>query len=140
MTDSNEDRKRPRRLVQREAHWIEWLTGAVSGLVVIALIGWIAWYAPGEHEGMPALNVELGEIAAMDGGHRVSFTVVNSGRRTAAAVPVTARLMNGADIVEEREVTFDYVPALSSATGALLFSNDPAGHRLDIRASGYEDP
>ncbi|MDQ0319254.1 uncharacterized protein (TIGR02588 family) [Pararhizobium capsulatum DSM 1112] len=142
MSDTNDsnDRTRSRRVVDRDAHWIEWATGAVSALIVLAMIAWIAFQAPGEQDGLPELRVQVANTHKTGNGYRLAFTIYNDGRRTAAAVPVTGRLLDGTQLVEEREVTLDYVPAQSNVSGALLFNTDPGQHSLEISASGYEDP
>lgn len=140
MPDDTGSAKSSRKPLGREAHWLEWATGLISAALVLTMVGWLAWQAAGEEDGKPELVVQAGPFENTDGGHRIAFTIVNRGKRTAAAVPVTARLYDRDRLVEEREVTLDYVPALSSTSGALLFGTDPGTYRLDIRASGYEDP
>ena len=129
------------RTVGRSAHWIEWLTGGICTLLVTAMIGWITYHAVVSSGGVPQLSVQiLRQQPAPGGGHQVSFTIENKGSRTAASVPVKGDLMDGDNVIETQEVTFDYVPAQSLATGTLLFRTDPSAHTLDIRASGYTDP
>ncbi|URK88455.1 hypothetical protein LP421_14855 [Rhizobium sp. RCAM05350] len=105
------------------------------------MIGWISYHAVVSSGGAPELSVRIiRQQPAPGGGYEVSFTVENKGTRTAAAVPVKGDVMDGDSVIETQEITFDYVPALSAATGALLFKTDPSTHQLDIRASGYTDP
>jgi uncharacterized protein (TIGR02588 family) len=129
------------RTVGRGAHWIEWLTGGICTLLVAAMIGWISYHAVVSSGGAPELSVRIiRQQPAPGGGYEVSFTIENKGKRTAAAVPVKGDLMDGDTVIETQEITFDYVPALSTATGVLLFRTDPSTHDIDIRASGYVDP
>ena len=129
------------RTVGRGAHWIEWLTGGICTLLVAAMIGWITYHASVSSGGMPQLAVQiLGQQPTPGGGYAVSFTIENKGLRTAASVPVKGDLMDGDTVIETQEITFDYVPAQSAATGTLLFRSDPAAHDLHIGASGYTDP
>jgi len=74
------------------------------------------------------------------GGFRVEFELFNDGSTTAAAVEVRGELMGGGAASEAAQVTFDYVPGKSSARGALLFAEDPAGRDIRIRAIGYTEP
>jgi uncharacterized protein (TIGR02588 family) len=129
------------RTVGRGAHWIEWLTGGICTLLVAAMIGWITYHAVISSGGAPQLSVQIiRQQPAPGGGYEVSFTIENKGARTAAAVPVKGDLLEGDTVIETQEITFDYVPAQSAATGTLLFKIDPSAHALDIRASGYTDP
>ena len=41
-----------------EGHWIEWLTGSVSTIGVIALIGWVGFEAATQSDGAPELSVK----------------------------------------------------------------------------------
>lgn len=128
------------RTVSRGAHWVEWVTGALCTALVLAMIGWIGYEAMTASGGKPDLSVRITGQQATIGGHQISFIVENRGTRTAADVPVTGTLVDGDVILEQREVTFDYVPEKSSATGIMLFKADPSSHTLDLRASGYTDP
>ncbi|HTO29772.1 MAG TPA: TIGR02588 family protein [Pararhizobium sp.] len=132
--------RRKKRTLSREAHWAEWTTGVLCTLLVLAMTGWIGYEAMSSTGDTPALTVRIIRQQTTAGGHQVSFVVENSGKRTAAAVPVTGTLSDGDRIIETREVIFDYVPEQSSASGTLLFKDDPAAHRFDLRASGYTDP
>ncbi|MNU11035.1 hypothetical protein D3C72_2585830 [compost metagenome] len=51
-----------------------------------------------------------------------------------------AQLSEQARLVEEAEVTFDYVAAGSIARGAVIFENNPSGLALTIRAVGFTEP
>ncbi|MBP1861965.1 TIGR02588 family protein [Rhizobium herbae] len=140
MAEAKPDRRNGR-TVSRGAHWIEWLTGGLCTALVAAMIAWIASNAVIGSDRAPDLAVRIiRQQANPGGGYAVSFVIENSGTRTAAAVPVTGDLKDGDRVIETHEVTFDYVPAQSSTTGALLFKTDPSAHMLDIRASGYVDP
>ncbi|WP_426123633.1 TIGR02588 family protein [Pararhizobium sp. PWRC1-1] len=140
MPEATKDTASSRR-VKRGAHWIEWAVGGLCTLLVAALILWIAYHAVINSAGVPELDVKVTHQQANAGGsYTVSFVVSNKGTRTAAAVPVTGTLKDGERIIETQEITFDYVPAQSTATGTLLFKADPAAYQLDIHASGYVDP
>ena len=140
MADAKPDEFK-NRTVGRGAHWIEWLTGGICTLLVAAMIGWISYRAVTSSGGTPQLSVKVGSQQPVpSGGYAVSFTVENQGKRTAASVPVKGEVVDGDRVIETQEITFDYVPAQSSATGTLLFKMDPSAHTLSIGASGYTDP
>lgn len=126
--------------VSRNPHWIEWATGAASTILVLSLIAVIAYHGVAARGATAELSVALTTTRSTAQGFELSFIVVNGGKQTAAGVPVTGRLLKNGEPVEEREVTFDYVPAQSRAEGALLFANDPSLYELELRASGYRDP
>ncbi|MFP5076255.1 TIGR02588 family protein [Rhizobium sp. YIM 134829] len=126
--------------VSRNPHWIEWATGLLSTVLVVGLIAVIAAHGFAARGAVADLSVSPTTTRATAQGFALSFIVVNGGKKTAAEVPVTGRLMKDGQPVEEREVAFDYVPAQSQAAGALIFTNDPSRFELELRASGYRDP
>ena len=136
MTKSQKGRHRER----HDPHWIEWLTGIVSAVLIAGLLGWVGWEAVTREATAPDLSVAILVTEQSAAGHRIAFDVYNSGTTTAAAVTVVGRLMEGERVIEENHVIFDYVAAESKSTGAILFRNDPAGRTVDIRPAGYTDP
>ncbi len=136
MTKSEQGRHRER----QDPHWIEWLTGIVSALLVAAMLGWLTWEAFTRQATPPDLVVTVLTTEKTTAGHRVAFDIYNTATTTAAAVTVIGRLTDGDRVIEENDVTFDYVAAESKSNGAILFQNDPAGHTVDIHPAGYTDP
>ncbi|CDZ26714.1 TIGR02588 family protein [Neorhizobium galegae bv. officinalis] len=124
----------------KEPHWIEWATGMVSALVVVATITWVAYQAWTQEKMRPDFSIAITERRQTEGGYRVAFDIANKATATAAAVTVRGEILDGGNIVEDADVTFDYVPAESKSSGAILFSQDPGARELRIRAVGYIDP
>jgi uncharacterized protein (TIGR02588 family) len=123
-----------------EASWVEWATGMISAFLVIVMIAWVAWQAMTEEELEPKFKVSVTAKQAVEGGYRVNFDVENTATKTAAAVVVRGEILDGSNPVEAGDVTFDYVPAQSKSSGAILFSQDPGARTVSIRAIGYTDP
>ena len=136
MTRTEKGRHRER----RDPHWIEWLTGLVSAILIAGMLGWLGWEAFTRKAMPPDLSINVLRTEKAAAGHRVTFDITNSATTTAAAVTVIGRVMEGERVIEENHVIFDYVAAESSSTGAILFRIDPAGRTIDIRAAGYTDP
>lgn len=124
---------------EKTPHWIEWVTGTISAALVLLMIGLISWEVFTQEEAAPDLSVSVTSHSAVENGHRVTFDIANKSTTTAADVTVRGEIISG-DVVEETEVTFDYVAAESRSSGALLFSSDPGAHELRIRVLGYTDP
>ncbi|NHT74230.1 TIGR02588 family protein [Rhizobiaceae bacterium CRRU44] len=130
-----------RKVVRRHPHWIEWTTGLLSTALVATMTGMILYHGLTAKDAIPELSVTITTQRPTVQGFEVSFIVSNAGKKTAAGVPVTGRLLDGEkQEVETREVTIDYVPAQSQVEGALMFSANPGTYRLDIHASGYSEP
>ncbi len=121
-------------------HWIEWLTGAVSSLLILAIIGWISYEAVNSTDTPAELRVDIVAIEKTSAGWRVLFDLSNSGETTAASVEVRGTVADRGRLIEEAAVTFDYVAARSLAHGALIFSQDPNNHDFNIRAVGFTEP
>ncbi|SMC59020.1 TIGR02588 family protein [Rhizobium sp. RU36D] len=123
-----------------QPHWVEWVTGIISAALVLFILSWIAVEAFTHTAEPPELEVAEVSEGATASGYRVTFEISNSSNTTAAAVVVRAELRERGEVVEEAEVTFDYVPAQSLTRGAVLFATDPAGRELTLRAIGFTDP
>lgn len=123
-----------------DPHWLEWLTGLVSAGLVLALIGWLGWKALREVSEPPDLSVQVTDTEQAPRGFRVSFDVTNSANSTASSVTVRGELIREGLPIEAIEVMFDYVPAESAASGAMLFIHDPATAEMRLRATSFTDP
>lgn len=116
-------------------HWIEWFTGIVSALLVVALLAAIGWdilrYRPDE----PAFRLKAVSVEPVEDRYRVRFTVHNTSMATAAKVHVRGTLSG-----ESADVMFDYVAAESGEKGTLFFRGDPLAGGLDLAVIGYVEP
>ena len=125
----------------KKPHWIEWATGLASGLIVLLMISWIAYQAVTQVEEAPRLSINILQTTRTGSTYQVIFEIVNSANSTAADVVVQGEIASdGSDAPEQSEVTFDYVPGNSKATGALLFQHDPSSGQLSLRPMGYTQP
>ena len=123
-----------------DPHWMEWVTGLVSALLIATLIGYVGWNALTEELKPPEFAIEATGMERVTGGYRITFDIENRANATAAAVIVRGELLRGEESVETVDVTFDYVPGESQSSGAILFTTDPGSARLTLRAVGYTDP
>lgn len=119
---------------------LEWVAAAI-GLAIFAALFWTIFAQTGDrHAAVPDLVIERRRMIATPGGTTVAFDVRNRSDRTAAAVVVEGRLLDGKAEVASSEVTIDYVPARSRVGAGLMFSESAQGRRVEIRAVGYRDP
>lgn len=120
---------------------MEWLTGIVSALLVIAMLVWIGKEALRQTGEPPEFTVNvLAKERTAGGQYRVTFDLSNTATTTAAAVTVRGTVAEAGTIVETSEITFDYVPAESKTSGAMLFRHDPDRNTVDIEVMGYTEP
>jgi uncharacterized protein (TIGR02588 family) len=106
----------------------EWIVGGASGIVVAAIIVFLAYQGIVSGDRRPLLDVAVDQTERLDGITRVDIEVTNSGSRTAAEVVV----MGITPGMPDQSLRFDYVPAGSVRRGTLLVEQ---GREDDLRLS-----
>ena len=120
---------------------LEWIAAAIGLAIFVTLFGTIFVQAgSGDRDPISDLIVEQRGLIATPSGTHVTLEVLNRSDKTAAAVLIKGRLLDGVREVASSEVTIDYVPARSRVRAALIFSESPTGRRVDVRALGYRVP
>lgn len=125
---------------QVRSHWIEWATGLIATVMILAMIGWLLIEAATTRDRPPELSAKVLEVAPLSSGWRVLIEVSNDGDQAAAAVDVKATLTEGDTTVEEARTTFDYVAAGSTSRGGLIFKQDPSSFGLEVVPTGFTEP
>lgn len=123
-----------------DPHWIEWLTGGVCGLLVIAMLGWIGWDMLRYADEDATFDVTITSVTPASGRYRVTFDIVNTSMSTASQVHVRGDLRKDGSVTESSDVTFDYVASESSDMGTLFFMADPSTASVDLQVVGYTEP
>jgi uncharacterized protein (TIGR02588 family) len=123
-----------------EPHWIEWVTGTVSAVIVIAVMVWIAKDAIADRDASPDLVGSVARVEPRSGGYQVQFEVRNRASVTASQVKVRGEVRDGDALLEATETVVDYVPGHSTATGGMIFQRDPGGKTIHIQATAFNDP
>ncbi len=121
-------------------HWIEWVTGIVSSLLVIAMLGRISWDIYRYDDSKADFELAVVSIEPVSSGFRVNFDIHNVSQSTAATVHVVGALRSADGATDTADVTFDYVAAESHDNGTLFLKNDPRSGTLDLRVAGFTDP
>ena len=120
---------------------LEWAAAILGALIALGLLGLIAWdAATGPGRVPPALVVEPERVVRNGGGYVVQFVARNRADDTAAGVQVEGVLEQGGTELETSQTTIDYVPGNGYRRGGLIFTRDPAAYRLELRATGYQQP
>lgn len=120
---------------------LEWFAAALGALIALGLLGVIGWEAAvGTNGGPPELAVRALRTVPAAHGFVVEVEVRNRADATAAAVGIEGVLKSGDADAETSRATIDYVPGRARRRAGLLFARDPAGHRLELRATGYQEP
>ncbi|KXG87232.1 hypothetical protein [Agrobacterium bohemicum] len=126
-------------LEAQNPHWLEWLTGLVSAVIVLAVVGWIAKDAFRDQDTTPDLGATVVTTEQRSNKFQVLFEVSNGASATASQVTVHGEILDGSDIVEKASTILDYVPGKSKARGGLIFKNDPTG-RIILNVSAFNEP
>jgi uncharacterized protein (TIGR02588 family) len=131
-------------MTMSKKNWLEWTVFAVGLLLLLATSGYLLFQAVSHGHQPAALSVTLGEPwtpAGVSPPHFiVPITVRNDGGQTAAEVDIAVELVEGGKPIERRELTFGFVPHLSSRSGALTFEHRPRPEQLSARVLGYLEP
>lgn len=117
----------------------EWVTLAVSSMILAVVLGAIAIQVPGSDE-LPAPTARVdGEPRQVDGRWFVPVEVGNDGDLTAENVQVSAELVVGAETFEA-EQTVDFLSGGATQKLEFVFDEDPGAGELTVEVSGYRDP
>jgi uncharacterized protein (TIGR02588 family) len=119
------------------AEKLEWVLGAVAAVAVLSIIGFLAWQGLGDSQTDPKLAVEPVDSAAEG---QLRFAVRNDGGRTATGVVVSLMLRDGDRVVEDRQLTIDYLPGHSETMGAFVLTPGSGGLQQELSVDGYVDP
>ncbi|TWF47784.1 hypothetical protein [Neorhizobium alkalisoli] len=129
-----------RNIETSDPHWIEWIIGAISAVIVLAVIVWIGKDGIADHDASPDLEGIVLQTEERSDGFQVIFEIRNIARATASQVKVRGEIKDEALVLESVETVLDYVPGHSKAAGGLIFQQNPAGKQLTVRATAFDEP
>ncbi len=123
-------------------NWLEWMVFGAGLTLLLATIGYLGYQARTYGQQPAVLTVTLGEPWAPDadqpGRVIVPVTVRNDGCETAAEVKVEVSLVH--DGVERRELSFAFVPHMSTRAGAVSLEHRPGPDEMRARVLSYLEP
>jgi uncharacterized protein (TIGR02588 family) len=131
--------RRPAERTRSRTERLEWLLGAVAGIVVLAVIGFLAFEGL-TRGGIPPDLTVAAETPAGAAAPELRFTLTNRGGRAATGVVVALTLRDGAEVAEVRRLTVEEVAPGSTATGAFLLPPDAGRLTPALTIEGYLDP
>lgn len=119
----------------------EWITLALSTLVLAAIVGLVLYDWQLSKNLPPAFEVALLEPARVTAGrYYVPFTLRNTGGRIARTVQVmaTLHLPNGTDETGEQQI--DFLSGNERKQGGFVFEHNPQMGNLDVRVASFGLP
>lgn len=129
--------RKSRRAVRIPAEWITFALSAliVAGLVGLVLLSWIT-----QSQEPPILSVRAETMRVTNGQFYIPFTVENTGGDTAESVQVVGELRRGEQIIESGEQQIDFLASHEQQSGAFVFTQNPQTGRLSLRVASYQLP
>lgn len=117
----------------------ERVIGAVSAVVILGLMVFLAARALGSDGAPPDIVVEMRSVSPTGGAWLVEFEATNLGDLPATDLEIEGE-MPGPGGLERRSVVLEFVPPRSSRRAGLYFTGDPRTRPLTLRALGYRLP
>ena len=122
------------------AERLEWALGFVSGAVMLAIVGYLAWQGLTSRSELPDLAVSEVGTPATSGPPQVRFVLRNRGGSAVTEVVVALTLSDGAREVTRMRLVVDLVPVGSKAEGGFVLPPDAEGLSRTLTVEGYLDP
>ena len=120
---------------------LEWSVFGISLVIILALVGYLAYDAVTMGNAPPIVDVKLGEPQPRDGSYVMSVTLRNLGDETAENVTVEVTLAEGGQDTESAEITIDFLPRQSTRVGWVTFTTDPSTvDKIQPHVLGYQVP
>lgn len=117
---------------------LEWLAASIGLALAATAIGLTAWDAAFGVKGPPSIEVRLKQVHPTNHGYVAEIEAINHGGEPAAQVEIEGEIL-GAPSAQPSSLTIDYIPEGSSASGGLIFEQDPGVGTLKLRAKGFAD-
>ena len=134
----------PRKLSPREEAaripLSEWAVAIAGSLLVVGVIGYMAYLALTERGTPPDITVAIARVRPASGGYLAEISALNPGGSTAAAVTVEAVLKQDGQDAEVREVVFDFLPMHSERAAGIVFRRDPRQFQVELRVLSHREP
>ncbi len=119
----------------------EWITLALSSLVLAILVGLVIYDWQLTKNLPPAFRIEVNEPARFAEGHYyVPFYLRNTGGRIARTVQVLADLRLADGTNETGEQQFDFLSGNERKSGGFVFEHNPTEGDLVIRVASFGLP
>ncbi|WP_454759639.1 hypothetical protein [Caulobacter segnis] len=129
-------RKAPaKRAPANDIPMLEWIAATVGLVLAATAIGLTAWDALFGVKGPPVIEVRLTRVTPTAHGYVAEIEAFNHGGAPAAQVEIEGAIAGH----DPAGLTIDYIPEQSSASGGLIFEDDPRAGRLVLRAKGFSD-
>ncbi|MEL6353051.1 MAG: TIGR02588 family protein [Cyanobacteria bacterium J06627_28] len=119
----------------------EWVTLALSTLVLTVIVGLVLYDWQLSKNLPPAFQIEITEATRLtQGRYYVPFTLKNTGGRIARTVQVIAELNSPDGSEEMGEQQFDFLSGNERKRGEFVFEHNPQSGDLVVRVASFGLP
>ena len=115
----------------------EWISLAVSLVILLGFVGAIVWLWINQPTGPPQFNVERGVVRNESGLFHLPVTVTNIGGLAVGQVRVEGKL-NSQGREETTVTTIDFLPVRGQEEVVLIFGSEPSG--AVVQVVSYHQP
>ena len=115
----------------------EWISLAVSLIILSGFVGAIIWLWIHEPAGPAQFKVERGVVRSENGLFHLPVAVTNTGGLAAGQVRVEGKLNNQGQ-EEITATTIDFLPVRAQQEVILIFRNEPSGALVQVVS--YQQP
>jgi uncharacterized protein (TIGR02588 family) len=115
----------------------EWISLAVSLLILLGFVGAIVWLWINQPAGPPQFNVQRGVVRNESGLFHLPVTVTNIGGLAVGEVRVEAKL-NNQGREETTVTTIDFLPVRGQEEVVLIFGSEPSA--AVVQVVSYRQP
>lgn len=118
----------------------EWTTLTISVLVILALVGLVAYVSVNDGNRPPRIEAtaETGEMLHEGALYSLPVTVTNRGDETAQEVRIVAEVTTGASEPETAEFTIEVLAGGETTRGTVVFTADPATNPLTVAVNSFQ--
>ncbi|MEO3997267.1 hypothetical protein [Mesorhizobium sp. CAU 1732] len=117
---------------------IEWVVGIASGVLVLAMMLYLAYEALFLDGEPPSFAIVMERSERHDDGFHVTVAVTNTGDETASNVEIAGLQENAGDA--DTSLEFDYVPGRSVRRGTFVFQADPETNPVRFTVRRHVEP
>ena len=132
---------KPKANAKRTRSLAEWVTLAISSLVLLVIVALVLYDWQLSKNLPPAFRVEITEATRLtEGRYYVPFTLQNTGGRIARTVQVLAELHLPDGTDETGEQQFDFLSGNERKKGSFVFEHNPQTGNLVVRVACFGLP
>lgn len=117
----------------------EWVTLALSSLLILSLAGYLVYEASRTNE--PAVPVqvraEFAEARQVDGRYILPVKIANRGRRTVQDLKIQVQYQPPDSAAETTDLQIDYLGEQSGTEAYLYFDHPPETLQIKLRPASY---